>query len=374
MKRIFITGGHFAPALATIQELKDRGGWDIFYIGRRFAMEDDKAEALEYTELKKIPGLTYLIITSGRLQPKFFVNIFQSVKSLLKVFIGLCQALIWILKFHPDVVLSFGGYVAIPIVSWAWLLGIPIATHEQTIGFGRANRLIAKLADRILVSWPETANHYHQNKVVLTGNPLRREIIAVIRQKKAPSPSPTIYITGGNQGAHVINEAVKEVLPQLLSSYELIHQTGDAKKLADFAALEEEASKLPEELRQNYHLAKFFDAQQVAKALWQSDLVITRAGANITTELLALGKPALFIPIPWSEKQEQMENAKYIRRLQLAEILPQEKLTGSSLLDQTREMVKNLDRYKRNISQAKETVPLDAASRIVDEVKGLIVS
>ena len=148
MKKIFITGGHFAPAKAVIDKLS---GWEIFYLGRKYAMEDEKTEALEFREIK---NAHYLVITTGRLQRKFFVNWSQSVKALLKIPWGFIQSFFYLLKYRPDVILSFGGYVALPVVINAWFLDIPVITHEQTKSLGLANKIIALLAKKTLDKTP----------------------------------------------------------------------------------------------------------------------------------------------------------------------------------------------------------------------------
>lgn len=356
--RIFITGGHWSPAAAVIAELKTRGDWEIFYLGRRFGMEDDQAEALEYQEIRKIPGVSYLVITTGRLQPKFFINLGQSVKAFLKIFLGFWQAPFLLLKFHPDVVLSFGGYVAVPVVFWAWLLGTPVATHEQTVISGRANNLLTWLADKILVSWPEVVEFFPADKTVLTGNPIRQEIF---KSRPVSHKLPVIYVTGGNLGAHVINVAVAEILPKLLLHYEVIHQTGDSRKYQDFDRLKRIETK-------NYKVLKFLDSQRAAQMLVDADLVVTRAGANTITELLALGKMAIFIPIPWSNNNEQLKNAQMVESLGIAEILPQDKLKGTTLFNLVTAMFKNKEKYLANAPRVRKLIIPDGAKRIVQEM------
>jgi UDP-N-acetylglucosamine--N-acetylmuramyl-(pentapeptide) pyrophosphoryl-undecaprenol N-acetylglucosamine transferase len=328
-KKIFVTGGHYTPARAVIDELLKNKNYEIFYLGRKYAMEDDDALALEYLELSNLSNLKYLELTTGRLQRKFWVNPRQSVKALLKVFTGLIQSFYYLGKFRPNLVMSFGGYLAVPVVIGAWLLGIPVLTHEQTPVRGLANRIIAPFA-----------------KKILTGNPLRREILAL---KFRPQHSRTILVTGGNQGSHVINQAVKT----LIKKYPLIIQTGDSR-YNDF----EELSKL------NKNTYKFLTASQMAKALDRAGLVISRAGANICTELAYLGKPAILIPIPWSSGNEQKLNAQWLKEAGIAEILEEKDLNGQTLLSLTKKMFKDLKKYQHPVP-----LPLDAAGRIVKEIE-----
>lgn len=343
------------PAQAVIEELQKRGGWEIFYLGRKYGMEDDRAEALEYQEIRKLPSVTYLVLTTGRIQPKFFVNFGQSIKAFLKIFVGLAQSLWLILRYHPDVVLSFGGYMAIPVVFWAFLLGIPMATHEQTVTSGRANKLIALLADEVFISWGKPGP-----KEILTGNPLRKAFLQAIKHRRTKTSPPTIYITGGNQGSHVLNVAVKEALPKL-AKYKVIHQTGDAKQFNDYLELASHKSN-------HYEPKKFLTADEVADIFSCASLIVSRSGANIVTEILAFGKPALFIPIPWSHQGEQMANAKMVADLGLGEILPQDELSAASLVKKISTMMANLSRYR-----AKVEIPLDASGKIADALEKVVI-
>ncbi|MCL4397593.1 UDP-N-acetylglucosamine--N-acetylmuramyl-(pentapeptide) pyrophosphoryl-undecaprenol N-acetylglucosamine transferase [Patescibacteria group bacterium] len=344
MKKIFITGGHFAPAKAVMAKMpKD---WQIFYLGRKYAMEDDKALALEYQEignLSNLRNLRYLSITTGRLQRKFFVNVGQSIRSLLKIPVGFIQSLYWVLRYQPAVVLSFGGYVAVPVVISAWLWDVPIATHEQTKSVGLANRII-----RIFGA-----------KVLDTGNPIREEVLKASSVKD--KASRTIYITGGNQGAHVINTAVAEIIEELVEKYKVIHQTGDSM-YKDF----EKAKEL-----KNYVVKKFLNGEESAQTLADARIVVSRAGANTIEEIAFLGKPAILIPIPWSSGGEQQKNAETLANLGMAEIIRQEKLSGETLLETINKIEKNYSVYSENAKKGKTLVHPDAAEKIVEEIEKL---
>ena len=325
MKKIFITGGHYTPAKAVIDELLDE--YEIFYLGRKYAMEDDDALAFEYLDLRNLSNLSYLELTTGRLQRKFFIKPLQSIKAFLKIFVGFGQSFYWLLKFRPNLVLSFGGYLALPVVIIAWFLGIPILTHEQTLVSGLANKIISKFA-----------------KKTLFGNPIRKEILDL-----KPVKTSGIFVTGGNQGSHVINLAVKKIL----NKYQVIHQTGDSKN-NDYEDL----------VKINKNTYKFLNAHDMAKALNEATLVISRAGANITTELAFLGKPAILIPIPWSSGNEQYLNAKKLVDAGTAEILEQKDLTGENLLKLISQMFASLEKYQENASKARKLVIPNAAEKI----------
>src|SRR6185437_12483312 len=188
-------GGHFSPALAVIKQMpKD---WEVLLVGRKYTFEGDSALSLEYQTAQRL-GLPFQTITTGRLQRKFTRHMFAS---LVRMPIGLAQAKKILATFKPDVVLSFGGYISVPVVLAAAAKRLPIVIHEQTLHAGLANKISAKFATKICISWEESANFFPKNKTVLTGNPLRKEFLAVsVSQKKESDKLPLIYITGGSGG------------------------------------------------------------------------------------------------------------------------------------------------------------------------------
>lgn len=356
--RVAITGGHLTPALAVIEELK--GQTEIIFIGRKYATEGDRAKSAEAIVIPplKIP---FYPIQAGRLQRHFTR---YTIPSLLKVPIGFFQAFTILLKTDPDVVLSFGGYVALPVVYAAWIQGIPVITHEQTTEGGLANRLISKVATRIAVSWEASLNSFPKRKVFLTGNPLRSEILKI---KRSRTIRKIIYITGGNQGAHVINEAVEEIIGTLASKWEVYHQTGGSEVYHDYERLEAILATLPEGSQANYHLAKWYATGEVSEILAKATLVIGRSGANTVSELSYLGIPAIFIPLPGGSNNEQTKNAQILTNIDAAKIILQKELTGKRLQSTIEVVMDHLPRYQQAISQAKKWVRTDAAKKIAQE-------
>lgn len=337
MKKIFITGGHLAPAKAVINKL---AGWEVFYVGRKYSMESSRALALEYLELSSLDGLRYLSILTGRLQRKFFVNVGQSIFSLLKIPVGFLQSFWWIIRYRPNVVLSFGGYVGVPVVVCAWLFDIPVITHEQTPVLGLANKIISIFASKIL-----------------TFPIIREEIIkAKVKNEKI------ILVTGGNQGSHVINVAVDEIIEKLVTKYRVVHQTGDSN-FKDF----EKAKKL-----KNYEVKKFLSMDEFAELLAKSYVVISRSGANTVNEIAYLGKPAIFIPIPWSSGGEQEKNAQKLVDLGMAEIISQKDLNGKVLLDTVEKISKRYLEYLNNAKKGKTLVDISGVDKIIAEINKLL--
>ncbi|MDP3758089.1 MAG: UDP-N-acetylglucosamine--N-acetylmuramyl-(pentapeptide) pyrophosphoryl-undecaprenol N-acetylglucosamine transferase, partial [Candidatus Daviesbacteria bacterium] len=313
-------------------------------------LEGDKTQSVESKALPEM-GVKFVPIVTGRLQRSLTIFTFFS---LLKIPIGFLQAFLIILQERPDVILSFGGYVAVPVVIAGWLFSIPIIVHEQTLVSGLANRVSAIFADKIAISFKET--NFQGEKVILTGLPIRRSIVEISSSvSRRNSRLPAILVVGGNQGSHVINLALDGCLKELLKRVVVYHQTGDSK-YQDYERL----SKLEND---SYKVFKFID-KDWGKVLGKCDLVVSRAGINTLTELSLLGKPALVVPIP---NAEQNKNARYFEGLGLARVLPQAKLSAETLLENIMIMLKNLDRLKEKAKETKEVIIPYAAKKLALE-------
>lgn len=371
-KKIIITGGHLTPALAVMEKLQLEE-WQILLVGRKHSLEGDPALSIEY-KIITAKGLKFLAITTGRLQRSFTR---YTLFSLAKVPLGFFQSLYYLLKFKPDIILSFGSYVALPVVLAGWVLKIPVITHEQSVVPGLATKIISKFARKICVSWPETIQFFPKEKVILTGNPIREEIFDINSRNLGRSipgigrldkKLPLIYITGGNLGSHVINEVINQILPKLLDRYLVIHQCGNSQAYNDFEKLRTRNLELKTELRNRYVLTKYVESHDIGWVLNNADFVISRAGANIVTELAALGKPSILIPLPWAGQQEQRANARLLEKAGTAIILPQEKLTGENLYQCIESLRQNLGRYEKNSQEAQKLVNRKAADKVVKVV------
>lgn len=369
MKKIVITGGHLTPSLLVIDELKKRGDWQFFYLGRKHTTEGDKTLSWE---AKIVPekGVTFLPLIAGRIQQKLTR---YTLMALLRLPLGFCQALYYLLKIRPDVVLSFGSYVSVPVVFSAWLLRIPILSHQQTLVKGKADKINSRFASKVAVSWERSLHESPVDKKVLTGLPFRQDIFKI--SKKLPpflkfnAKKPLILVTGGNQGSHFINKAVEGNLKKLLGKYNVLHQTGGLKNSADFNHLTKLRNNLPKGLKDSYYLETFLTGSLWPKVLKKADLVVSRAGINTVAELLALQKPSLLIPIPWLFNDEQTVNAHMLKNLCLAEILHQDNLNPDNLCKLIEKMMGDLRKYK--LRDNKEQLITNAAERIADELEKL---
>lgn len=360
--KILVTGAHFTPAQAVIEEFKKKPGIKLVYVGRSTTLEGDPSPSVESQVLPKL-GVKFIPILSGRLQRSFAV---YTIPSLLKIPIGFIQALYIILKEKPDVVLSFGGYVAVPIVTVSWLFSIPVIVHEQALQSGLANKISAIFADKIALAFADNGQFLGKN-IVHTGNPIRKEILYSMKnsldedyQKLFAAAKkehlPVVLVTGGNQGSHAINLAVESCLKDLLKISCVIHQTGQSS-FKDFDRLSHFANE--------YYLVRKWIGDEMGTVLSRVDLVISRAGINTLTELAYFMKPTLVIPIPFQD--EQNKNAKYFESLGLAKVLHQDRLSGDVLLKQLKMMLNDSNHLNQKAKNAKKIVIPDSAKRLALE-------
>jgi len=357
--KVAVVGGHLTPALAVIEVLK---GEEIIYIGRKHALEGDQALSLEYRTITSL-GIPFKSIITGRLQRKFTK---YTLLSLFKIPIGLVQSFLILRRFKPHVVLGFGGYVSLPVIFAASLLRIPIVIHEQTQEVGLANKIAAYFATKICISWEASQRFFPQNKNVLTGNPIRREVIDAFGSSlKEANDLPLIYITGGSLGSHTINVLVEKVIKRLLPNARVIHQTGDAQEYQDFERLSYLRDSLSEEFKKRYLIKRFLEAKEVAEVLRNADLVVSRAGINTITELIFLSKPSLLIPLP--QGKEQRKNALFLSELDLAEVRLEENLTPDDFLNTLKYMFENYSKY--NLNKDYKIYIRDAAFKIVEVLR-----
>lgn len=381
-EKILITGGHLTPALAVIDEFKKYGYNDFLWIGRKKTMRKDVNLSAEFSVIQKDLNIPFKELTNGKIIRFWDVgSFFDFLFNIIKIPIGFIQSIFILLKDRPVIIISFGGYIAVPVVIAGWFLRIPIVTHEQTVVVGKANRIIAKFSKKIFVSWKESLKYFGKLKCKVTGNPVRKEIFSIeTNNYKVNEGLKTIYITGGNQGAHIINKTVIQIIETLLAKYNVIHQTGLTSITNDFEKCDRLEKSLTGKTKGTYIVRGNIFGVEIGEVFGKADLVVSRAGANISTELLVLGKPAILIPIPWSLNNEQLMNAKMLGKTALAEIIEEKDLTPEALQENIEKSMKNIKNgksfdgksLKTAVKKAKEKVNLNAANIIVKEVLKMI--
>jgi UDP-N-acetylglucosamine--N-acetylmuramyl-(pentapeptide) pyrophosphoryl-undecaprenol N-acetylglucosamine transferase len=341
--KILVTGGgsagHISPALAiikTIEEMAAEPGVDwkprFLYIGGKRGLEKGQVEAA---------GIPFVGVETGKLR-RYFSS--ENFTDMARIPVGVLQAMWHVHAFKPDVVLATGGYVAVPPVIAGMIGRRPIITHEQTVQIGLANRINARFATRIGLSWESALEELSpalRQKASVVGNPVRPAIFGGSREAAlqfcnfdAQDDVPTLYLTGGSQGARILNRAVEDVLPELLQLCRVIHQCGQQPKNdeQDFDRLERAAAQLPPHLRSKYFYTRFV-REEINHVFALSDLVLSRAGAGTVTELCALGKAAIYVPLVPTGGDEQTRNAQMCERVGAATIIKQSEVNGQRLLD-----------------------------------------
>jgi len=304
------TAGHVTPNLALLERCQ-RAGWEVFYIGSRTGIERQLIASYQ---------IKYYAIFTGKLRRYFsWRNFFDP----LKIFVGICQAFFLCRKLKPQVIFSKGGFVAFPVVVGAWLNRIPVISHESDVTPGLANRLIYPFTAKFCVNFAVTQKYFKSaQKIIVTGTPLReslfhgnadqgRKICAFTSAKKI------ILVFGGSLGAEKINQVVRELLPNILTEFQIVHVCGAGKIAANC----------------NYVGYKQFAYlnEDFGHVLAAADLVIARAGANTVYELLALHKPNILIPLAGGSRGDQIVNAQYASSQGLSQMLPENELTADIL-------------------------------------------
>ncbi len=351
------TGGHLFPGIAVAEAVRRRiPDSRLLFIGTE-RLIDQKALANR--------GFELAALDCGAIKG---LGMAHKVKSML----GLPSAVIaaWSLlkRFDPHLVLGVGGYVTGPVLLAAKMMGVPIVIHEQNSVPGLANRLAGTLADRICISLPCKPS-FPLVKTVLTGNPVRQEILAASAGKQPTTEGEilTVLVLGGSQGAHRVNMLMMEAVECLVKKGQplrLIHQTGAADE---------------ETVRAHYHklgvkaeVAAFI--ADMATAYSRADLAVSRAGATTLAELAVMGLPALLIPFPYAADNHQVTNGEYYTKNGAGKMVEEAVLSGEILVQYLSEGLHNREELHTMAAKMRSLALPDAAERIVDECLQLVAA
>ena len=337
MKTIILTGGgtagHVTPNLALIPSLK-AAGYDIRYIGSYNGMERKLIENAD---------IPYDGISSGKLRRYFDLKNFSDPFRVLK---GYAEALKLLKKYKPDVLFSKGGFVAVPVVLAARHYHIPTIIHESDMTPGLANKLCIPSAKWVCCNFPETLKYLPGEKAVLTGSPIREELLqgdrlAGLQYTNLSAAKPIILVIGGSLGSVKVNGAVRSILPKLLEQFQVIHICGKGN--------------LDESLIGTSGYVQYEYVDSPLKHLFAAaDLIVSRAGANSICEILALRKPNVLIPLSAAASRgDQILNAQYFEKRGFALYLDQEKMTPKRL----QELLEKLYREREDFAEAMKAYP-----------------
>ena len=357
MKILFAGGGTMgsvSPLVAIYQELKERdANLEVLWLGTKAGPEKIFLE--EY----KIP---FKPIICGKWRQYFsFANLFTP----LFVLIGFLQCLFILKKFKPEVILTAGSFVAVPVMYAAALLKIPRFAHQQDLEIGLANKIMMKKATVVTVTYSDVSGRLPYNKTFKISNPVRKEVFSGNREKaaeffKLELDLPTILIVGGGTGAQIINETTFEIIGQLVGKYQVIHITGAGKGISDRFA-DYFGREVQKQIQERYRDYEFL-SKEIFDALAMADLVISRAGFSALTEFSVLGKAVLLIPIPG----HQEVNAQYFAKFNAVKVLNQKDLNKETFLQAIEYLMQNPAERATLSRNIIGMIDKDAAKRYAD--------
>ena len=351
MKTIILTGGgtagHVTPNLALIPSLK-AAGYDIRYIGSYNGME---------RKLIENAGIPYDGISSGKLRRYFDLKNFSDPFRVLK---GYAEALKLLRKYKPDVLFSKGGFVAVPVVLAAKHYHIPTIIHESDMTPGLANKLCIPSAKWVCYNFPETLKYLPAGKAVLTGSPIRAELLqgdrlAGLQYTNLSAAKPIILVIGGSLGSVKVNGAVRSILPKLLEQFQVIHICGKGN--------------LDESLIGTSGYVQYEYVDSPLKHLFAAaDLIVSRAGANSICEILALRKPNVLIPLSAAASRgDQILNANSFAKQGYSTVLEEEKVTDDTLFDAIHDTYENRRTFIENMEKSQLNNAIDTIMKLIND-------
>ncbi len=358
------TGGHLFPGIAVAEEFLSRDPANqVLFVGTERGIE---------TRAVPQAGYRLELVSAAGIRGKGGLS---QIKGTLMMIYGYAQSRTILKTFQPDMVLGVGGYASLPMVLAATGMQIPRYIHEQNAIPGMTNKLLARFASQVFVTLEESEKYFPKEKTLLTGNPLRRQILDVTHIHQPSDASVpkgrngqsdqegvfNLFIFGGSQGAHAINMAVVEALPALkrgISRLAITHQTGEKDHDMVTAAYHQEGI--------GARVTAFIS--DMAAEYAQADLLICRAGATTIAEATACGKACLFIPFPHAVDDHQRRNAEALLKKDACFMMLEHELTGGRLGEMICELAADRATVERTGRQAFELSRRDAAKIIVDEM------
>ena len=352
MRTIVLTGGgssgHVTPNIALLPSLR-RAGYNIHYIGSRNGIEKQLIEK---------EGIPYHSISTGKLRRYFD---FKNFTDAFRVVDGFRQAFVLLGRLKPSIVFSKGGFVSCPVVWAAWLRKIPVAIHESDITPGLTNKLSMPFAKRVCYTFPESEPHIPASKGVRTGMPIRESLFGGIRSKGRricgfDNLKPVIMVIGGSLGSERINSIVRNVLDILLKDFNICHICGKGNLKPEL------------EGKQGYSQFEYINEEQ-PHVYALADLVVSRAGATVLFELLALKKPHLLIPLSKAASRgDQILNAASFEKQGYSMVLVEETLEETGLVKAVYELYSTLGKYSKAMKECTEDSGVAAVMKVLGKL------
>ena len=349
------TGGHLFPGIAVAEEMLRRfPQGKVLFVSTDRAI-DNKTLADRAFEKKSIVCL-----------PLKGKSLLGTVKSMAQLPISLWQALRLVRAFKPQLVLGVGGYVTGPVVLAARLLGVKTCIHEQNSIPGMANRMLGKIVDQVYISIPGSEDFFPRGKAVLTGNPVRAELLQEADRRKDQGAAKTVLVLGGSQGAHRVNSLMVEAFAQNQSGdpVQIRHQTGNSDE--DWVRKSYAAAGVTAQV------SSFIS--DMAAAYRDADLVVSRAGATTLAELAVLGRPAILIPFPYAADDHQTTNAAFLVAGGAALMFQERELDGPKLREAIWGLLNDVPRLQSMATRMKEFARPEATAAIVEKSIALLAA
>lgn len=353
MAKILLTGGgtagHVTPNIALLPSLKEMG-MDIKYIGSYDGIEKKLIEE---------QGISYVGISSGKFRRYMSAKNFSDPFRVIK---GYSEAKKIVRDYKPDVLFSKGGFVSVPVVLAAKKYKVPIIIHESDMTPGLANKISIPYATKICHNFPETKEHLPKGKSVLTGSPIRKELMSGNRLSGLDmcgfsANKPVIMVIGGSLGAVAVNEAVRGSLDELLKKYQIVHLCGNGKTDDSLNNIQgyKQYEYIKEELKDLFAM---------------SDVIVSRAGANAICEIQALKKPSILIPLSArASRGDQILNANSFKKQGFSEVIQEENLTKELFISTINDVYENRNKY---ISAIESSPCGNAIEIIIGLIKDII--
>lgn len=351
------SGGHIFPAVALAQELKELdSSIELLFVG---------SDSILDRRIFEKEGVRYDLLSSNKMPYKAS---FRSVKFFVKLIFDIIKSSFILVKFRPDAVIGFGGYISGPVIFAAYLMRIPSIIHEQNVIPGRANQAMFRFVKKIAVSFEETTKYLgrYAAKKVFTGNPIRTRSLkddraGNIKKLGLDSSKFTILVIGGSQGAHNLNKTFIEGMSGLndaaRSSLQIIHITG----LADYT----EADELYKKIGIEHRVFSFID--KIEEAYSASDLIITRSGASAIFEIAYFGRPMILVPYPFA-MCHQAENARFFSKNGGAIQIDEKDLSPDAIKDKIIQLANDRIRLKQMVESARRLSVSDSSNNLANEI------
>ncbi len=361
------TGGHFYPIIAVIEALQ-------------VLIEEERLVGIQFIFMSDSPydndvllkqDVRFEQVKTGKMRryisPLYIIDFFKTLTGLWKAF--------WIIyREFPDVIFGKGGYASFPALFAARILKIPVMIHESDMVPGKVNGWATKFASRIAISFPESMKYFPPQKTALTGNPIRKEVLGSTPEEakeffRLEPDIPIVLILGGSQGSRNINDNVLDIAPELVKSFQIIHQYGKNNEEEVKNRLSVALEKSP--LKSRYHAFAYLDDIALRNASSIADIVVSRAGASSIFEIAAWNIPSIIIPLSSSAQEHQRENAYSYARSGAAEVIEEANLTPHILMSEINQLLGDKKRMTAMKEAAKNFSQPTASRKIAQEILNL---